>query len=105
LFYVYEQIIIIENRRNTMTNSNQSLDDIAEKIAGGIRMLGGLKQGAEAQVRSIVEGALSQFDVVTHERMQVQEAMLVKARQELDSLNERVAELEAQMKSNVKRSD
>jgi len=81
-----------------MSNSNQSMDDIAEKIAGGIRMLGGLKQGAEAQVRSIVESALSQFDVVTHERMQVQEAMLGKARQELDALNARVAELEAQLK-------
>jgi len=82
-----------------MANDNQSLDDIAEKIAGGIRMLGGLKQGAEAQVRSIVEGALSQFDVVTHERMQVQEAMLSKARQELDALNARVSELEAHIKN------
>ena len=81
-----------------MTNNNQPLDDIAEKIAGGIRMLGGLKQGAEAQVRTIVEGALSQFDVVTHERMQVQEALLVKARQELATLNARVTELETQMK-------
>jgi len=81
-----------------MTNTNQSLDDIAEKIAGGIRMLGGLKQGAEAQVRTIVEGALSQFDVVTHERMQVQEAMLTKARQELEALNARVTELETQLK-------
>ncbi len=82
-----------------MTNNNQPLDDIAEKIAGGIRMIGGLKQGAEAQVRSIVEGALSQFDVVTHERMQVQEAMLNKARQELEALNARVTDLEAQLKN------
>jgi len=82
-----------------MSNSNQPMDDIAEKIAGGIRMLGGLKQGAEAQVRSIVESALSQFDVVTHERMQVQEAMLRKARQQLDALNTRVADLEAQLKN------
>jgi len=81
-----------------MTNNNQPLDDIAEKIAGGIRMLGGLKQGAEAQVRTIVEGALSQFDVVTHERMQVQEAMLAKARGELEALNARVTELETQLK-------
>ena len=81
-----------------MTSNNQSLDDIAEKIAGGIRMLGGLKQGAESQVRSVVEGALSQFDVVTHERMEVQEAMLTKARSELQALETRVSELEAQLK-------
>ncbi len=81
-----------------MTSNKQPLDDIAEKIAGGIRMLGGLKQGAESQVRSVVEGALSQFDVVTHERMQVQEAMLNKAHNELQALEARVAELEAQLK-------
>jgi len=85
-----------------MSNSNQAMDDIAEKIAGGIRMLGGLKQGAEAQVRGIVESALSQFDVVTHERMQVQEAMLRKARQELDALNARVADLEAKLKNTAR---
>ena len=81
-----------------MTSNNQSLDDIAEKIAGGIRMLGGLKQGAESQVRSVVESALSQFDVVTHERMEVQEAMLTKARSELQALETRIVELEAQLK-------
>ncbi|MDX8407535.1 MAG: accessory factor UbiK family protein [Mariprofundaceae bacterium] len=81
-----------------MSSSNQALDDIAEKIAAGIHMLGGVKQGAEAQVRSIVEGTLSQFDVVTDERMQVQEAMLAKARQELEALETRIAELEAQLK-------
>jgi len=82
-----------------MTTNNQSMDDIAEKIAGGIRMLGGLKQGAEAQVRSLVESSLSQFDVVTHERMQVQEAMLKKASNELTSLKSRVSELEQQLKN------
>ncbi len=81
-----------------MTNNKQPLDDIAEKISGGIRMLGGLKEGAEAQVRSVVENTLSQFDIVTHERMQVQEAMLTKARNELQSLETRVVELEARLK-------
>jgi len=75
------------------------MDDIAEKIAGGIRMLGGLKHGAEAQVRGIVESALSQFDVVTHERMQVQEALLSKAREELTALEARIAELESRLKN------
>jgi len=81
-----------------MANSNQALDDIAEKISAGIHMLGGIKQGAEAQIKSIVESALAQFDVVTHERMQVQEAMLGKARHELDTLEARVAALEAKLK-------
>ncbi len=81
-----------------MSVNNEVLDDIAEKIAGGLRMLGGVKQEAESQVRSVVEGALEHFDVVTHERMQVQEAMLNKAREELAALDARVKELEEKLK-------
>jgi len=78
--------------------SNQVLDDISEKIAGGLRLLGGAKGEVEAQVRSIVETALQQFDVVTDERMQVQEAMLKKARDDMQALEERIQALEAKMK-------
>lgn len=81
-----------------MTDKNQPLDDIADKIAGGLRLLGDLRQGAESQVRAVVENALSQFDVVTHEQMQVQEAMLKKAREELQALDARVHELETRIK-------
>lgn len=81
-----------------MAVNNEVLDDIAEKVAAGLRMFGGVKQEAETQVRSIVEGALQHFDVVTHERMQVQEAMLNKARAELAELEARVKELETKLK-------
>jgi len=81
-----------------MTVNNEVLDDIAGKIAAGLRMLGGVKQEADSQVRSIVEGALEHFDVVTHERMQVQEAMLAKAREDLAALDARVKELEENLK-------
>jgi len=78
--------------------SNKNLDDIAEKITSGLRLLGGLKHEADAQVRSIVEGALGHFDVVTQERMEVQEAMLSKARQQMDALEARVTTLEARLR-------
>jgi len=79
--------------------SNQVLDDISEKIAGGLRLLGGAKQEAESQIRSIVEGALQQLDVVTDERMQVQEAMLKKSQTEIRTLLERIQVLEARIKN------
>ena len=82
-----------------MSVNNEILDVIAEKIAGSLRMLGGAKQEAETQVRGIVEGALEHFDVVTHERMQVQEAMLNRAREELATLDARVKELEEKLKN------
>lgn len=79
--------------------SNQVLDDISKKIASGLRLLGGAKQEAESQVRSIVEGALQQLDVVTDERMLVQEAMLKKSQHDMQELLERIKTLEDRIKS------
>jgi len=78
--------------------SNQVLDDVSEKIASGLRLLGGAKQEAEVQVRSIVETTLKQFDVVTDERMQVQEAMLKKTKETMLSMEERIKTLENRIK-------
>ena len=77
----------------------KTLDDISGKIAAGIKMLGGVKMGAEAQIQNIVEGALAHFDVVTHERMEVQEAILRKAREDLQAMEERIAQLEEYVKN------
>jgi ubiquinone biosynthesis accessory factor UbiK len=74
------------------------LDDIAGKIAGGLRLLGGFKQEAESQVRAVVEGAFAHFDVVTNERMQVQEALLAKAREDMTMLESRIKDLESKIK-------
>ncbi len=74
------------------------LDDIAEKIAAGLRAAGHLKQEAGAQVKAVLESALSGLDVVTTERMQVAEAMLDKAREQIGELETRVAELESRLK-------
>lgn len=79
--------------------SNQVLDDISEKIASGLRLLGGAKQEAESQVRSIVENALQQLDVVTDERMQLQEAMLKKSQSDMQGLIERIKTLEERIKT------
>jgi len=80
------------------SGQDQIIDDIAEKLAGGLRLLGGLKEGAQAQVRAMVENVLREFDLVTAERMEVQEAMLARAREELEALEKRVAELEARLR-------
>jgi len=81
-----------------MPIDNALLDQIAGRIAEGMRALGGARGEVEAQVRAVVEGALQHFDVVTNERMQVQEAMLAKAREELVALEARVRALEELLK-------
>lgn len=74
------------------------LDDIAEKVAGGLRLIGGVKQEAESQIKSILESAFSGMDVVKGERMQVAEAMLNKTREQMAELETRIEELEARIK-------
>ncbi len=73
------------------------LDDIAEKIAGGLRLLGGVKEEAQAQVKAIVERALDGLDVVTDERMQVAEALLAKTRGNIKEMEARIVALEKKM--------
>ncbi len=79
-----------------------TLNDIAGKIAEGLKVLGGFRVEAENQIRMIVEGALEHFDVVTHERMQVQEALLRKAQEDMRGLEERIHELEERLKTEGK---
>jgi BMFP domain-containing protein YqiC len=74
---------------------NAFLDELAEKIASGIKMLDGVKQEAQAQIRNALESAFDNLDVVTGERMQVQEALLAKTRERLEELESRIRELEA----------
>jgi|GEM_PF-1513430 len=81
-----------------MTVDQTILDDIAGKIAGSLRLLGGFKHEAESQVRAVVESAFAHFDVVTNERMQVQEAVLGRAREDMAVLESRIKALEARIK-------
>jgi len=71
------------------------LDDVAEKVAGGLRLIGNVKEEAQTQVKSLLESAFSGLDIVNAERMQVAEAMLAKTRQQITELETRIETLEA----------
>jgi len=71
------------------------LDDVAEKVAGGLRLIGNVKEEAQTQVKSLLESAFSGLDIVNAERMQVAEAMLAKTRQQMTELETRIETLEA----------
>jgi len=84
-----------------MQLDNRLLDELAEKISGGIKTLGQVKGEAETQVRSILESTFTNFDIVTGERMQVQEALLAQAREEIKALESRIKALEPQPKKDA----
>jgi len=79
------------------------LDDVAEKVAGGLRLIGNVKQEAQGQVKALLESAFSELDVVNTERMQVAEAMLNKTRQQMTELEARIEALEAELKKKAKK--
>lgn len=81
-----------------MAIDNAILDDMAEKIAGGLKLLGSVKGEVQSQVRTVLESTLEQLDVVTDERMAVTEAMLAKTREEITELEARIKALEAKLK-------
>jgi BMFP domain-containing protein YqiC len=81
-----------------MAIDNAILDDMAEKIAGGLKLLDGVKNEVQTQVRTVLESTLEQLDVVTDERMAVTEAMLAKTREEITELEARIKALEAKLK-------
>jgi len=87
-----------------MQLDNKLLDELAEKISGGIKTLGQVKGEAETQVRSILESTFTNFDIVTGERMQVQEALLAQAREEIKALESRIKALEPQPKKDATKS-
>jgi len=81
-----------------MALDQEILDGIAEKIAGGVHLLGNVRDEAQSQVKTIVESALEGLDVVTNERMQVAEALLTKARGQIKDMEARISKLESQQK-------
>jgi len=87
-----------------MAIDNALLDELAAKISSGIKALGSAKGEIEAQIRSALEGVFTNLDVVTGERMQVQETLLVQAREEIKSLESRIRALEDQYKQDNKKS-
>ena len=79
-----------------MPIDNALLDELAEKISGGIKALGHVKGEVESQIRSTLEGVFANLDVVTGERMRVQEALLARLREEITGLEARIRALEEQ---------
>ena len=70
------------------------LDDLAKVASGAARSLGDIR----GQVKSMVNGFLSEMDMVTREEFERVEALAQKARERQVELEHRLAALEKQLK-------
>jgi len=71
-------------------------DDLSRRVAEGMPSgLQTLQKDFERNLRSALEGALRQLDLVTRDEFEIQQAVLQRTREKLEALEARVAELEA----------
>ena len=75
------------------------LDDLArrlyESVPPGMREA---QADLEANFRGVVQGVLGKLDLVTREEFDVQQGVLERTREKLETINQRLEELEATLK-------
>ena len=85
-----------------MQTQNRLLDDLARVANGAIGTLSGVKTEIETIVRQRFDAMLANMDLVTREDFDAVKAMAAKAREEQETLTERVAKLEAALAKQAK---
>jgi hypothetical protein len=75
-----------------MLPNQKFLDDIGEKISQAVNQ--GPFKDMEHNLRALVQSALQKLDIVTREEFDVQQEVLLRTREQLVTLEARVAMLE-----------
>lgn len=74
------------------------LDELAKKLATLVpEPLKHLQEDMEKNMRGLLESGLQKMNLVTREEFDIQGAVLLRTREKLEALEERVAALEAQL--------
>ena len=85
-----------------MQTQNKLLDDLARVASGAIGVAAGMREEVEARLRDQFERILGRLDLVTREEFDAVRAMAVKAREEQEALEARLAALEAALATEAK---
>jgi BMFP domain-containing protein YqiC len=80
-----------------MQTETRILDDLSRVAAGALSAFSGLRDEIEARMREQFERILSRMDLVPREEFEVVKAMVVRAREEQETLQTRLAALEARL--------
>ena len=75
--------------------SDNSIENLAKKLADSVPQgLRSVREDLEENFRSVLRSGLTKLDLVTREEFEVQEAVLARTREKLESLAKRLEELE-----------
>jgi len=76
--------------------ANESIDKLAKTLAESLpQSLKSVRDDLEKNFRSVLHSGLAKLDLVTREEFEVQEAVLAKTREKLESLEARLATIES----------
>lgn len=89
------QVTVNRDFQELLVLDPKLFDDLSRRVAEGMpRSLQMLQGDLERNLRSALEAALRQLDLVSREEFEIQRAVLERTREKLDALEARIAELE-----------
>jgi len=75
--------------------TDESIENLARKLAESMpEGLRSVREDLENNFRSVLRASLSKLDLVTREEFEVQEAVLLRTREKLEALEERLQQFE-----------
>ena len=75
--------------------SDESIENLARKLVDTVpEGLRSVREDLENNFRSVLRASLSKLDLVTREEFEVQEAVLLRTREKLEALEERLERFE-----------
>jgi BMFP domain-containing protein YqiC len=80
-----------------MQTDNRLLDDLSRIATGAFAALSGVREEAELRLREQFEKVLARMDVVPREEFEAVRTMAVRAREEQEKLEARLAALESRL--------
>ena len=81
-----------------MQSRNKILDDVSQLMTNAMGVAQGAREEAETAVKSLIDRWLADHDFVTREEFDAVKAMAQKAREENESLRERLDSIEKKKK-------
>lgn len=78
----------------------QWFDELSEKLSAVLpEQMQGLKNDAKKNFKAVLESSFAKMNIVTREEFDAQRAVLARARETLDLLEQKVTQLEQQHKT------
>jgi len=83
----------------------KTLDNLARRLSEAMPQgLQGLGMDVEKNLRAVIEGVLGRMNLVTREEFEAQKQVLTRCRATLETLEQRIAELESTLESTQDKS-